>query len=396
MTKKNITLPESIRNVIQQYGKEVVKDIRLSNILDDVASFDDIPAAKPVLRTILKAGYGEKLLSDSQELQLKINAYVSDICQSFGYQTPIVHFLLCAIAYGLGKLETVPAYKLEEITPVANKSKAVNNTTNVISDLTGELNAQKKEYLRLLKTRLVIPQKTSAYYPASALTQLSFIEDKIKLLCQALKTNDQNWCHQEMTRVLQSHVKDTSSLKRKAYSSVAAGAAAIVLGGGFGISYICSLNDIERFENTVKAGDNYVASGLYSKAMGNYAEAYMEYDAFNSSSYKEDALKKMEIVTEKLIQLGNTDNSYLQQAKQSVLLELQLDLSVSDKKRLNEKLQRIEITIANRVNNGKNTLILNIAENGGRLNSDGRKLLRELIAMDSDDYWLNFIKNKEK
>ena len=41
MAKQNKTLPESIKGVIQQYGNEIV---------------NDLPAAKPVLRTLLKAG----------------------------------------------------------------------------------------------------------------------------------------------------------------------------------------------------------------------------------------------------------------------------------------------------------------------------------------------------
>ena len=260
----------------------------------------------------------------------------------------------------------------------------------------GELSAQKKEYRRLLDTLLVIPAKTSAYYPASALTKLSLVEGKIKLLSDALKTNDADWCIQEKEKVLQAHYKDTSSLKRKAYTKVAAVATTLLIGGAYGTSYVSSLGDIDAFNQTVQKGDSFMSSGLYDQALVSYSEAYTNYDAFNSSSYKEDAFQKMEEVTDKLIEKGKTDNPSLLQAKNALQKQLQLDIPSSERTRLQEKLNGIETEIVSKVDNGRNTLILNVSANNGKLNEDGKKLLDELLELSPDDYWLKFIKNKEQ
>lgn len=395
MAKHNNILPESIKDVIQQYGNDIVKSVRLSNILDDVASFDDIPAAKPVLRTLLKAGYGEKLLSVKKDWKLKVNSYTTEICHSYGFQQDIVTYLLSSIVYGLGTSTIVPKYASGNQI-VAPSSTRHTNKTNTISDLKGELNAQKKEYRRLLDTLLVIPAKTSAYYPASALTQLTFVEGKIKLLSDALKTNDADWCSQEKEKVLQAHYKDTSSLKRKAYTKVAAVATTLLIGGAYGTSYVSSLGDIEAFNKTVQKGDSFMSSGLYDQALVSYSEAYTNYDAFNSSSYKEDAFQKMEKVTDKLIEKGKTDNPSLLQAKEAIQGQLQLTTSSSEQSRLQEKLNVVEAEIVSRVDNGKNTLILNVSANSGKLNEDGKKLLDELLELSPNDYWLKFIKNKQQ
>ena len=395
MAKQIKTLPESIKEVIQQYGNDVVKNIRLSNILDDVASFDDLPAAKPVLRTLLKAGYGEKLLGVKKDWNLKVNSYTTEICQNYGFQQDIVIYLLSSIVYGLGTSTVVPKYASENKT-VASSSIKHTNKANTIADLKGELSAQKKEYRRLLDTLLIIPTKTSAYYPASALTKLSLVEGKIKLLSDALKTNDADWCSQEKAKVLQAHYKDTSSLKRKAYTKVAAVATTLIICGAYGTSYVSSLGNIEAFNQTVQKGDSFMSSGLYDQALASYSEAYTSYDAFNSSSYKEDAFQKMEEVTNKLIEKGKTDNPSLLQAKKAIQSQLQLDIPSSDRTRLQEKLNGIEAEIVSRVDNGKNTLILNVSANNGKLNEDGKKLLDELIELSPDDYWLKFIKNKEQ
>ena len=157
-----------------------------------------------------------------------------------------------------------------------------------------------------------------------------------------------------------------------------------------------SLGEIEAFNQTVQKGDSFISSGLYDQALASYSEAYTSYNAFNSSSYKEDAFKKMEEVTDKLIEKGKTDNPSLFQAKKVLQSQLQLDIPSSGRTRLQDKLNEVEAEIVSRVDNGRNTLILNVSANNGKLNEDGKKLLNELIELSPDDYWLNFIKNKEQ
>lgn len=139
-----------------------------------------------------------------------------------------------------------------------------------------------------------------------------------------------------------------------------------------------------------------MSSGLYDQALVSYSEAYTNYDAFNSSSYKEDAFQKMEEVTDKLIEKGKTDNPSLLQAKNALQKQLQLDIPSSKRTRLQEKLNGVETEIVSKVDNGRNTLILNVSANNGKLNEDGKKLLDELLELSPDDYWLKFIKNKEQ
>jgi hypothetical protein len=139
-----------------------------------------------------------------------------------------------------------------------------------------------------------------------------------------------------------------------------------------------------------------MSSGLYDQAIVSYSEAYTNYDAFNSSSYKEDAFQKMEEVTDKLIEKGKTDNPSLLQAKNALQKQLQLDIPSSERTRLQEKLNGVETEIVSKVDNGRNTLILNVSANNGKLNEDGKKLLEELLELSPDDYWLKFIKNKEQ
>jgi hypothetical protein len=296
-----------------------------------------------------------------------------------------------SIAYGLGWIDTMPAYNVGKANAETNRRKEY-----AISDLKGELTNLKNDYKHLLETLLVIPEKTSAYYPASALTQLEFIEGKIRLLSDALKTNDYEWCKQEKENALLSHQKDTSSIKRKSYGKAIAAAATLLIGGIWGTNYMGSVKDREEFNQTIQQGDAFLSTGSYNQAISSYKDAYTNYDAFNSSSYKDDAFQKMEEVTDRLIEEGKNDNTSLLTAYQTIQSELELDLTSSEKEILKNKLESVESDIATRIKNGYNTLALNISANKGKLDDTGKKLLDELLKLSPNDYWLNFIKNKEQ
>lgn len=393
MTKKDKTLSESIKEVIQQYGSDVVKSIRLSNILDDVASFDELPAARPVLRTILKSGYGEKLHNEKKDWKLKVKSHTTEICEKYGFQQDIVEYLLSSIVYGLGFSNIIPNYDLGS-KPITKSAKHTSKA-NTISDLKGELNSQKEEYLRLLDTLLIVPDKASAYYPASALTKLSLVEGKIKILSDALKTNDVNWCKAEKEKILKENYIDTYSLRQKFFIKVAVAIVIIVFSGFYATNYVSSLDDIDRYNQLIHQGDVLMSQGSYNKAVSCYQEAYTNYNAFNSSSYKEDAFKKIDEVSTTLIKGENIENTKLLTALNIVQSELQLNLSSSEKEIAEARMEIIKSKISKQLENGLNTLILNISANKGKLDNEGEKLLNELLLLSPKDYWLNFINNKK-
>ena len=52
--------------------------------------------------------------------------------------------------------------------------------------------------------------------------------------------------------------------------------------------------------------------------------------------------------------------------------------------------------LASAITNVTNALLTNISSNGGKLDSEGKKMLDEALLVSPNNYWLNFIKNKEK
>jgi len=100
-----MALQNVINDVVDTFGVEVIRDIRLVSILDDMHAFTDAPAAKSVLKEILRLGFGERLyeLYETKELQwdVKIQSYTYTIVNNYGFREDIVSQLLNALSMAL-------------------------------------------------------------------------------------------------------------------------------------------------------------------------------------------------------------------------------------------------------------------------------------------------------
>lgn len=184
----------------------------------------------------------------------------------------------------------------------------------------------------------------------------------------------------------------TATKKDLPYVKIAAFWTVIIFGVFFGYNFFDSSEERENFQQSLFSGDTFLNSGDYANAVESYKAAYSGYNSFNKSSYKSDALEKIDALTDQLIKEG--DSKSLNQAYTTIVSELQLDLNNVDKERLESKKTELEATIQERIDNGRNTLITNISANNGKLDDNGKKLLGELLELSPNDYWLNFIKEK--
>lgn len=268
-------------------------------------------------------------------------------------------------------------------------------SSQVITDLKKDLEAKKAEYLNLLQTLIVKPAKSSGYYPSSAQSKLYAVEGKIKMLSSSLGINEGNWCKNEKNKVLKQYYVDNSAKKKKIYIAAGIGAVAVIIALIIFINYLSSLGDMQRFEERIQSGDNFVSAGKLSNAIDSYTEAYKEYDGFKSSTYKQNAFAKISATTDKIIDNADSNNSTLYIALQIVNNLQTLNLEKDEQKIITEKADIINSEIDKRVSKGHNTLIGNISANSGKLDDNSKKLLNELLLLSPNDYWLNFIKSKE-
>lgn len=114
-------LHKAIKSVIETDGQEIVKDVRLVNILSDFQAFDAIPASKYILRAVIADGYSQKLLAIGAW-----NSQSENLCNQFvattGFQNDYAYMVFQSLAYGLGFLNQMPTMTNPVQQPPRNSS----------------------------------------------------------------------------------------------------------------------------------------------------------------------------------------------------------------------------------------------------------------------------------
>lgn len=90
---------KTIVSVVEQFGRDIVGEIKLVNILSDMNAYVDQPANKLILREIISRGITTKLISQpSTELaKVYISKVVDDLCKSHGFKEDLIEYVLYSI-----------------------------------------------------------------------------------------------------------------------------------------------------------------------------------------------------------------------------------------------------------------------------------------------------------
>jgi len=132
MNKDPKTLPKAIKIIIGKYGKEVVNDVRMVNIMSDEVSLEDPAAVKSILRDVIKMGYGSKMLAikvPKEDYHLKVRAFSKEVSDTYGYKEVIVQYIMYSIAYGIGicpqepYLKNLDVPKRKKVVKIPNDNK---------------------------------------------------------------------------------------------------------------------------------------------------------------------------------------------------------------------------------------------------------------------------------
>lgn len=189
---------------------------------------------------------------------------------------------------------------------------------------------------------------------------------------------------------------DSTPMRRKIYIAVSVVAVVVLILLIRLISYISSISDINAFESKIKAGDSYVAQSKHNNAIDNYIDAYTNYDGYQSKNYKKNAFKKIKTSLGVIIKKSENNNSELYVALQTVNNINKINLQTDEKTYIQQQQNMLNQRVNLRVKSSYDQLAKIISKNHGKLDSDGKQMLEELLLLAPTDYWLNLIKEKEK
>lgn len=154
-----LPLHMALRNVIQSDSEDIIKDVKLVNILDDFHVYNDFPVAKYILRSIIADGYSRKLHSigcwNNEALQL-----VSKFVATTGFIPEHVNRIFQSLAYGLGWINVITCIESDSIESQKtnakqtkkNKPNSNKSTTGLHLEFKGiEICGNPKAFVRKLK-----------------------------------------------------------------------------------------------------------------------------------------------------------------------------------------------------------------------------------------------------
>lgn len=416
-------LHEATKQLVAQFGQNVVAEVRLANLLADLNGYQEYPAMKQVFRELLKEGYGQKLYDAYQRGISDSISMAAELTTAFAIKS---HFKEDLVSYGfdcllwaLDCIKTINEPLSKGFDPVSN------GDTELIDNLPDKLSAFQKQYLDLLDSLVTLPKNmvvdAPAYYSAEALNQLYFLEAKMAAIMEQLDKVDYEWCKNQRNQKLDGYHKIQNAAiekeekikaeakererrrlkaerRKKQMRYAAIGTVTAVMAGaiGAGISYTTSSDAIERFEHTIQMGEQAVSQKEYGRALQIFENARTGYDgSFLTFHYKGIAEKHIDssieyaaVTCRNLIKQGN-----LLDAKR-ILASLPARV-VSDNLENEAKIKTVYELLNQAVAGGIDELIGNISKNKGHLDAIGKAKLKDLLKIAPEEHWLNIIKNRE-
>ena len=259
----------------------------------------------------------------------------------------------------------------------------------------------KTKYQTLLASRLIVPKKLgvkrSGYYDDNGEKELSSVEDDIKLNYYNMSKPYDDWCEKEKNDYLAKYRVDNKSVALQLFAKIGIPAAVVVGASGTGISYMSSASAIEQFEHTISLGEQQATAGEYGKALQLFSDAKNNYTAsFRASHYQDIADEHISASVNEATQssVKMVEGGKLMGA--STLLSSLPQKIIAENQQYSEQYNSAKSALDKAINDGLDNLISDISSNHGKLNAISKQKLNELLKINPNDYWLNFIKNKEK
>lgn len=208
MSKPYNSLPEALREIISDMGKEIIEDVRLANILSDLCSFDDIPVATTIIKKILSDGYGKEILmaSSNPSWEIKLKMLSSKIAIQNAYRDDITLYIIDSFVYGLGKRDIVP-----------NKVNNAGKTSSSVTDLKIEFKKLKGEYLSFIEDNVVVYDDKPASFQTDDKSEIYEYCEKIKMLSSLFSDADPNWCDEKLNEVIRNNSPEPKTKNVKGF-----------------------------------------------------------------------------------------------------------------------------------------------------------------------------------
>lgn len=260
------------------------------------------------------------------------------------------------------------------------------------------LNKLKADYASRLENEALITHKgiisKSAEFNEAILQSLHPLEEDIKKTYHNANRAYDNFCENTQSEILKRHYVSPEKRRNQILARIVAPLVIAAFPLGWGAQYMMLKGDIEKFDQQMTQANGFVDQGNLSSALLTYDAARDGYDHEFLGKKTEAEYKIEELVYQICDEADEliTQNRYT--AADAKLKEVPEQV-VSDNKNLKERIAYSRTKLDEAVSNVITQLLNNISSHSGKLDAEGKKMLEEALLISPDDYWLNFIKNKE-
>jgi len=123
-------LYNALKKVVDLQTEEILKDVKLINILSDFKAYDDMPSSKYLLKYMVNEGLMANLLYEYQsqnDVNILLDSHKTLLSDTYGYKESLADYVVKSLAYALGWVPDIPSISDN------NKNSCTTNTTPVQS-----------------------------------------------------------------------------------------------------------------------------------------------------------------------------------------------------------------------------------------------------------------------
>lgn len=135
----------ALKNIILTEGRDIIKDLKVVNILDDFNAYKDMPYSRYMLKAIIIEGYASKIL-ELNKWDNNATAMIQRFVNTTGFTSNSVNIIFESIAYGLGLLSSVSNNNTQQTPTPVNNPAPKNNASELMLTST-KLNKKSKDFL---------------------------------------------------------------------------------------------------------------------------------------------------------------------------------------------------------------------------------------------------------
>ena len=105
-------LYNALKKVVELQTEDILKDVKLINILSDFRAYDDMPSSKYLLKYMVSEGLMANLLYEYQsqnDVNTLLNSHKTLLSDTYGYKECLADYVVRSLAYALGWVSDIPS-----------------------------------------------------------------------------------------------------------------------------------------------------------------------------------------------------------------------------------------------------------------------------------------------